>query len=460
MTSENIGFRSWRNQLLGLATRDPSVVVLTMFILNVLRLASSLILTRLLAPADFGIAGMVTVAHYTLMMLLDLGTDAFLIRHREVLTRHQLDVIWTIRFVRLVMVALLTALAAGIISRLLGNPSLTIVLTVSALGILASAPLSLSATLAVRDKRLILVSCIDVGMAIFNLLLTIGFALWIKNYWALVVSSILGTAAHSALSYLLFPCPVYRFAFDAKLATELWKFSRYVAGSSIITLILSQIDKFVLGHFLTIGQFGIYMLAANLAFVPRVFCGTYGSRVLFPTYAQAFRADPSSLKPMFHAKLRLVGPLYCFAVGGLIGFAPVVIYVMYPHEYGNAAFYLALLSVPSLFSLSSTAATEALIVLGDVQATYHANLVRISWLIPMLCTAAYLGNTNAVLLALALGELPAIVYTWWKLRKNGILSLRLELPSFIVGGSGVFVGWLLYKFAELFIPNIPHGLLF
>jgi lipopolysaccharide exporter len=458
MTFENIGFRNWRTHILGLATRDLSVVVSTMFILNVLRLASSLILTRLLAPADFGIAGMVTVAHYTIMMLLDLGTDAFLIRHQEVLTRHQLDVIWTIRFVRLVIVAMLTALAAGIISRILGNPSLTIVLAVSALGILASAPLSLSAALAVRNKQLILTSSIDVGMAIFNLFLTIGLALWIKNYWALIISSILGTAAHSALSYLIFPSPVYRLAFDPKLASELWKFSRYVAGSSVITLVLSQVDKFILGHFLTLGQFGIYMLAANVAFIPRMFCGTYGSRVLFPTYAQAYRTDPSSMTWIFHAKLKFLGPLYCFAVGGLIGFAPVVIFVMYPHQYGDAAFYLAFLSIPPFFALSTTAATEALIVVGDVQATYHANLVRVAWLIPMLSAAAGLGNTNAVLLVLALSELPATVYTWWKLRKKGILSLRLELPAFLAGGLGLIVGWLLYKFAELFISNIPEGL--
>jgi hypothetical protein len=95
---------------------------------------------------------------------------------------------------------------------------------------------------------------------------------------------------------------------------------------------------------------------------------------------------------------------------------------------------------------------------GDVQATYHANLVRVAWLIPMLSAAAGLGNTNAVLLVLALSELPATVYTWWKLRKKGILSLRLELPAFLAGGLGLIVGWLLYKFAELFISNIPEGL--
>jgi O-antigen/teichoic acid export membrane protein len=430
-----------------------------MLTLNSLRVVSSLLLTRLLSPSDFGIAGMVTVAHYTVIMLLDLGTDSFLIRHNEVQNRRQLDVIWTIRFIRLVVVAAITALAAGVFARLLGNESLTVVLAVSALGILASAPQSLSLTLAIRNKQLVLVSSIDVLMAVLNLSLTVGMAFWLRNYWALIFSSIIGTTIGTGFSYLLFPHPFYRFAFDTKLAAELWKFSRYVFGSSVITLVLSQIDKFILGHFLTIEEFGVYMLAVSLAFVPRMFCGTYGSRVLFPTYAQAYRNDPKSVRQIFHAKLRLVGPLYCFAVGGLIGFAPVVIAVMYPNRYGYAAFYLALLSIPSFFALSSTAATEALVAVGEVRATYKANLVRIGWLIPAIGAAAYFASTNAVLIVLALSELPATAYTWWKLRKAGILSLRHELPTFLIGAMGTVTGWLLCKAVGRFIPNLPAGLL-
>ncbi len=239
----------------------------------------------------------------------------------------------------------------------------------------------------------------------------------------------------------------------------MWKFSRYIIGSSVITLILSQIDKFVLGHFLTLGEFGIYMLASSLAFVPKMFSDAYGSRVLFPTYAQAYRDDPSSIRQLFHAKLRIVGPLYCFAVGNLISFAPVVIAVMYQDRYADAAYYLALLSIPSFFALSSIAATEALIAVGEVRATFHANLVRLGWLIPFSSVAVYLGRPAAILGVLALSELPATVYTWWRLRRKGILSLRRELPTFLIGALGVVTGWLLYRALGFVFHIVPVGLL-
>ena len=94
-----------------------------MIALNLTRVASSLILTRLLAPADFGIVGMVTVVHYTINMLLDLGTDAFIVRHPDIRNRRTLDVIWTIKLLRIVFIAAVTALAAGIFSKLMGNNS-------------------------------------------------------------------------------------------------------------------------------------------------------------------------------------------------------------------------------------------------------------------------------------------------------------------------------------------------
>jgi O-antigen/teichoic acid export membrane protein len=256
----------------------------------------------------------------------------------------------------------------------------------------------------------------------------------------------------------VFPTPVYRFAFDKKIVAEIWRFSRFVAGSSLITLFLSQIDKVVLGHFLSIDEFGTYILAVNIAFVPQVFCGMYGQRVLFPTYSKAYRDDPNSMRRVFHEKLRRLGPLYCFAVGGLISFAPVLIGVMYQDRYAQAAYYLALLSIPSFFALSSIAATEALIAVGEVRATYHANLVRVGWLFPATGLAVYSGRTDAILIAIAFSELPATIYTWWKLRKAGVLSLRRELPTFLFGVLGIGVGWAAYKTIGFFFHIAPVGL--
>lgn len=261
-----------------LLSRDPSVIIVSMLALNLMRVMSSLILSRLLAPADFGIAGIVTVINYTLIMLFDIGTDAFVIRHHDIGNRKLLDAVWTIRLVQAVLLAAVLTTSASAFARVFDNNSLTIILVIAALGFLVSAPQSLSISIAIRNKQLILVSLLDVCLAFLGLVATISLAILFRNYWALVVSSIIVAATRSLLSYCLFPSPFYRFSVDRRSVVEMWKFSQFVVGSSLITLFISQIDKFILGRFLTIAEFGTYMIAAGLAFVPQMFCDTYGAR--------------------------------------------------------------------------------------------------------------------------------------------------------------------------------------
>jgi O-antigen/teichoic acid export membrane protein len=451
------GLSRWE-QLLALTKRDPSIVIAAMLTLNFLRLISSLVLTRLLAPSDFGVVGIITLTQYILLMLFDVGFDALVVQHRDIKDRRFLDVVWTVRFSQSVILAVIMVILANMIARFFGNDSLVEVLTVSSLGFLASAPQSLSLTVATRNKEVLLLSAIDVGLAFVGLVVTISLALLFRNFWALVVSSIAVVGIRTLLSYLLFPAPVYHFSFDRQILGQIWKFSRFIVGSSLITLVISQIDKFVLGRSMTIDEFGIYMIASGLAYVPQTFCEMYGSRVLFPTYSQAYRNDPSSMRQAFHEKLRRVGPLYCFAVGGLIGFAPVLIAIMYQNRYANVAYYLAVLSIPSFFALSSKAANEALVAVGHVRATYHANLVRLGWLIPAMSLAVYLQQTGAILMAIAFRELPATMYVWWALRKCNVLSVRNELPAFLIGMCGIAVGCGAYKIVDVVFHIVPVGL--
>ena len=133
---------------------------------------------------------------------------------------------------------------------------------------------------------------------------------------------------------------------------------------------------------------------------------------------------------------------------------------MYQARYATAAYYLALLSIPSFFALSSVAAVEALVAVGDVRATYHANIVRLSWLLPTMGLATYSGKTNAILVVIALRELPATIYSWQKLHQKGILAVGRELFAFFIGALGILSGWMLYKAAGHFYPIVPVGLLY
>src|SRR5690348_8190608 len=76
------------------------VVVLTGVGSLFVRTLSSIILTRLLAPQDFGIVGIIGSIFFVLAMITDLGFTSFVVPHPRGDERHFRDVIWTIHAVR------------------------------------------------------------------------------------------------------------------------------------------------------------------------------------------------------------------------------------------------------------------------------------------------------------------------------------------------------------------------
>src|SRR4051794_10049002 len=67
---------------------------------NLLRLASTMVLTRLLAPNDFGLVAIIASVFSIIAMITDAGFQAYVVRHEQADDAHFLDAIWTIHFAR------------------------------------------------------------------------------------------------------------------------------------------------------------------------------------------------------------------------------------------------------------------------------------------------------------------------------------------------------------------------
>jgi lipopolysaccharide exporter len=220
--------------------RDTNVVICTVVTTNLLRMASSMVLTRLLVPEAFGIVGLIGSISFILSMLSDLGFQAFVIRHRDGSEPRFLDVIWTIRFLRAAALCVILVILAQPIATLLGNSHLWPALAVSALQFLIEGGSSLSVITALRERQLPRLSLLDIFGVTAQVVASIAFALVWRNYWAIIWAMLLSCIIRTALSYLLFPGSRRHFRLDREYSDDLWKFARFVTGSSIITMILMQ----------------------------------------------------------------------------------------------------------------------------------------------------------------------------------------------------------------------------
>lgn len=417
-------------------------VVGTVGLINVIRLLSSAVLTRLLTTEDYGVVGIITSITYIVVMLSDVGIFPFLVRHeRGPDDVRFLDEVWTLRLLRSVVItAALMALAIPY-AAYSGKPALAAPIAVWALTLLLDGFSSLAFAQAVRQGLVARLSWMDFAVNLFQVIATIAIAVFVRSYWAIVIAALVGGVVKVILSYALFPQARRRFIFSRERAGELWRFSRFIAGSSFVTLLLGQTDKVVLSRLLPLSTFGLYSIATVLVLSPRAIVYPYCNRILLPAYAAAFRADGlAGLARVYYAKRRRVALPYMLAMGGLIGAAPFVVALLYDPRYLGVAPLLRILAIAALLLLNNVAAEQALIAAGRVRASFEINLTRLVWLIAGGAAGLVAMGPIGLIWAVGTMEIAAALYSWVMLARLKVLRPLEEAAGLAVGTGGALAG--------------------
>ena len=270
------------NKLPSAVTGATVAIVGTVVLTNLLRIVSSAILTRLLTASDYGVIGIITSITYILVMLSDFGFFAFIVRHEHGDDPRFLDEVWTIRLLRAAGITVALILLSGPMAAYSGKSLLAPVIAVWSFNQLLDGFCSLAFAQAVRHGQVARLSWMEFGINFFQVLVSIGFGWWLHSYWAIVIAVLVSGFAKIIFSYALFPGSSRRLAFNRGRASEIWRFSRFIAGSSILTLLLGQTDKVVLSRVFPLALFGIYSIATLLALAPKAIVYPYCTRVLYP----------------------------------------------------------------------------------------------------------------------------------------------------------------------------------
>lgn len=432
--------RATIGRLREIALRDTNIVVASVVLTNLLRAISSMILTRLLVPEVFGIAGLIASVQFTVALASDLGFQAFVVRHENGDKPRFLDTVWTVSLIRSALLSAVLLVFAVPLANLFGKPDVAPLIAVSGLTFVIEGLASLSLLTALRQRLILRLSVLELIVLVVQIAMTAVLAYLWGNYWA-ILAGLLGSAAlKSVLSYVMFDGSLRRPALDRSTMRDLWSFARYVTGSSIIFLLLAQCDKLVLARLMPLDQFGFYVLAGNLASAPLAFAGAYASRVLYPSYSGLWREGASDLRARFYEKRALPSMLYALAAGGIIGAAPAIIAILYDDRYATAATYLQILGITPLFALASNAANEVLTATGRVRATFEASLVKLAWLAMAGPAGYFFGGAFGLVIAVGLMEIPALLLKWVQMHRAGLLDLSKEIQFVGAGGAGVLGG--------------------
>ena len=353
------------NRLLARVLRSASWTLAGYGGSQALRLASNLILTRLLFPEAFGLMALVSVVTVGLTMFSDVGIGPAIAQNKRGDDPDFLNTAWTIQVMRGFGLWACACLLAVPAAALYGAPDLAHYLPVAGISLAIA---GFNPTRIETARRHLLVgrlTLLELAAQAIGIACMIVLAYWTRSVMALVLGGVIGVAAKLVLTHLYLPGAANRFRWERTAAQELIRFGKWIFLSTAFWFISSQGDKAILGRFLSLEVLGIYNIGYFLASFPLLLGHAVTQRVLIPVY----REKPPSEAPENAAKLHRLrvgltgGVLALLAVMALAG--PALVDLLYDARYQAAGAIVVLLACSMIPQVIGMSYDQAALAAGD-----------------------------------------------------------------------------------------------
>lgn len=225
---------------------------------------STLCLVRILAPEDFGIVALASIVMAFFVMISNAGTAQYLIK-AEHCTSEMLDSAWSLNIILKLACSATLALLANQLASYMNEPVLSDVLLVACLIPVIGSLKNIGLVLYERDLNYKPLTQLSVTVKFIVVPITVLVALYLQNYWALIIGLVVAEVMSVVGSYLVHP---YRPKWSAKLWGKQWSFSKWHLISTTTGYVRSRIDAILLGRYLSSTDVGIYRVSQEFAWLP------------------------------------------------------------------------------------------------------------------------------------------------------------------------------------------------
>jgi O-antigen/teichoic acid export membrane protein len=421
----------------------------------VFRMGSMVVLARLLAPADFGLVGMVTACTGFLGLFRDCGLSMATIQ-RASITRVQTSMLFWINLAAGAMLAALCLVMAPILATFYHEPRLFWVTVWLGASFVFNGAAAQHRAVLQRNMRFAVLALID----IVSLLVSIGVGIWMalagEGYWALVGMTV-SLPLVSFIGVWLFggwvPGPPQR---GAQVGSML-KYGGTVTLNTVIVYIAYNADKVLLGRFFGAEALGIYGRAYQLINLPTENLNATIGMVAFPALSR-LQNDPERLKSYFLKGYSLFLSMVMPITMGCALFAEDIVRVFLGPKWGATA--------PLFRLLAPTILTFALInpLAWLMMATGRAGRsLKIALLIAPFVIIGYAvglshgpeGVAAGFSLATALLVVPVILWATHGTSITGVDTLKVvlrPLVSILIGAGATLLAWnFIYSLAPVLL---------
>jgi PST family polysaccharide transporter len=320
----------------------------------------ALVLARLLAPHDWGLAAMVLVFSGFVVVFTDNALGTALIQRRRLEPGDRSTVFWTSAGIGLALMLGGFALS-GPLARFYGEPEVKSLFAVLSVGFLLSSLRTTQNALLVRDMRFRRLEISQMASTLVGAVVGVTLALADYGPWAIIGQQLAETAT---LTLLLGLVASWRPSATFSIASlrRLGGFAGNVFGENLLYQAGRNVNSLLIGRVLGPASAGTYSLATNIILVPFSRIASPLQQVFFPAFSR-ISDDRERLADMWIRATRLVGAFSIPALVGLAVVAPDFVQVVLGPRWAGATTVIQILAFVGIIQSLQSLNGEVLLAL-------------------------------------------------------------------------------------------------
>jgi len=367
----------------------------------VLRLASIIILARLLVPEYFGIVAMVTAVSAIAERFKDLGLSVATVQ-RESITREQVSNLFWFNVVVGMGLMLAVGALAPVLVGFYGEPRLLPITAAIATSFFWSGLAVQHQALLRRQMRFGTLSAIQIGASTFSLGLAVALALLDFGYWALVVREVARSVMLTAGTWIALPwvpsAPSRKSGVRAFVS-----FGGHISAFNLVWYLSSSIDQIIVGRLFGAVPLGLYRQGVNLVLAPIAQLSYPVNSVAEATLSR-LQSHPDQYRRYYCRIVAALSGLTMPLAAFLAVFADPIVVLVLGEQWHAATAYFELLAIAVLLRPATSTAGFVLVTCGKPERYLAWGMLSAGCLIACVGVGAYWGPTGV-----AFGH---IVYTY------------------------------------------------
>jgi len=354
---------------------------------------SSLILARILTPEEFGIVATITMVLSLSDIISEAGFHKYIIQHQfenaDSLHASANVAFWTNQGISLI-IWIIIAILNDSIATLVGCPGLGNVLVIACVNIPLLGFSSIQSGLLKRDLNFKPLFYIRIFTSILPFVVTIPLALVYRNFWALIIGTIVKNVLTSFL-LIVYTKWKPKLSFSFTRLKEMLSFSLWSMLETFSIWINQYIDVFLVGTLLSQYYLGLYKTSLTLVGQCVGVITSIFTPIIFSALSK-LQNNESEFKRIFF-KFQKIVALLVMPIGVVIfAESQLITEICLGDQWMEASRFIGLWGITSAFSIASVRyCTELYRAKGWPLLCFLVQIIVLSFLLPSIYYSARIG---------------------------------------------------------------------